>query len=178
MGIIIGTGEWTTLPRIVSAVEILNSKGLQHWLDDAMARPRLELLGDMLPIFCRSCSGRRLCGDRICRLRRAPLPPLDRTSFARRAHVNCRRRAHRNRARLLDQVHAIQMFVKNNMQWFARPLRGRNSGVFDHVQTRRLVVDFATRISDQSRGHESAVPGNSIRALSEELTRRSLELPF
>src|ERR1700687_552756 len=55
---------------------------------------------------------------------------------------------------------AIQMFVKNNMQWFARPLRTRRNPRLPRTSTtRRVVVDLCPRqLSDQSRGHKSAIP--------------------
>ena len=76
---------------------------------------------------------------------------------------------------------AIQMFVKNNMQWFARPLdraeiraflehreRGQLSSIFAHAN---YLINLATT---NPQFHE-----NSIRALAEELTRaHQLELPF
>ena len=76
---------------------------------------------------------------------------------------------------------AIQMFVKNNMQWFARPLareqiraflqhrqRGELSSIFAHAN---YLINLAAT--------NPQFLANSIRALSEELTRADqLELPF
>src|SRR5881227_2884143 len=76
---------------------------------------------------------------------------------------------------------AIQMFVKNNMQWFARPLtrdeiraflehrdRGNLLSIFAHAN---YLINLATT--------NLQFHANSIRALSEELTRGDqLELPF
>src|SRR5438105_10199782 len=76
---------------------------------------------------------------------------------------------------------AIQMFVKNNMQWFARPLRRQEIRAFcDHVQRGDLLSIFAH--ANYLINLAAANPqflANSIRALSEELTRADqLELPF
>src|SRR5438270_4822573 len=76
---------------------------------------------------------------------------------------------------------AIQMFVKNNMQWFARPLtreeiraflyhrqRGELSSIFAHAN---YLINLATT-------HPQFL-ANSIRALCEELPRADqLALPF
>src|SRR6184192_3126703 len=76
---------------------------------------------------------------------------------------------------------AIQMFVKNNMQWFARPLtrdeiraflehrdRGNLLSIFAHAN---YLINLATT--------NLQFHANSIRALSEELIRGDqLELPF
>src|SRR5438309_10519825 len=76
---------------------------------------------------------------------------------------------------------AIQIFVKNNMQWFARPLalekipaflqhrqRGELSSIFAHAN---YLINLAAT--------NPQFLANSIRALSEELTRADqLELPF
>jgi deoxyribonuclease IV len=76
---------------------------------------------------------------------------------------------------------AMQMFVKNNMQWFARPLRSEEIRAFlDHVQRGELSSIFGhanyliNLAATNPRFH-----ANSLRALSEELTRADqLELPF
>jgi len=76
---------------------------------------------------------------------------------------------------------AIQMFVKNNMQWFARPLmRDEIRAFLEHRQRGNLLSIFAhanyliNLAATNPRFH-----ANSIRALSEELTRADqLELPF
>jgi len=79
------------------------------------------------------------------------------------------------------KCNAIQMFVKNNMQWFARPLareeiraflqhrqRGELSSIFAHAN---YLINLAAT--------NPQFLANSIRALSEELTRAGeLELPF
>jgi deoxyribonuclease-4 len=75
----------------------------------------------------------------------------------------------------------MQIFVKNNMQWFARPLRPEEIRDFlDHIQRAELLSIFAhanyliNLAATNPQFHE-----NSIRALSEELSRADqLELPF
>ena len=76
---------------------------------------------------------------------------------------------------------AMQIFVKNNMQWFAKPLTGKEIHAFlNHVQRGELSSVF---------GHANYLVNlattnpqfhvNSIRALAEELIRANqLELPF
>jgi deoxyribonuclease-4 len=76
---------------------------------------------------------------------------------------------------------AIQMFVKNNMQWFARPLAREEIRAFlKHRQRGDLLSIFAHAnylINLAATNPQFHV--NSIRALSEELTRADqLELPF
>jgi deoxyribonuclease-4 len=79
------------------------------------------------------------------------------------------------------QCTAMQIFVKNNMQWFARPLRGDEIRAFlDHVQRGELLsifghANYLINLAATNRQFHA----NSIRALSEELTRANqLELPF
>ena len=84
------------------------------------------------------------------------------------------------RARSIDCT-AMQMFVKNNMQWFARPLTRDEIRTFlEHQQRRELLSIFAhanyliNLASTNGQFH-----ANSIRSLSEELVRADrLELPF
>ena len=79
------------------------------------------------------------------------------------------------------ECRAMQMFVKNNMQWFARPLAREEIRAFlDHRQRGELLSIFAhanyliNLAATQSQFH-----ANSLRALAEELTRANqLELPF
>ena len=76
---------------------------------------------------------------------------------------------------------AIQMFVKNNMQWFARPLAREEIRAFlEHGQRGELLSIFAHAnylINLAATNPQFHV--NSIRALSEELRRADqLELPF
>ena len=76
---------------------------------------------------------------------------------------------------------AMQIFVKNNMQWFARPLtRAEIRSFLDHVQRGELLSVFGhanyliNLATTNPRFH-----ANSIRALVEELARADqLELPF
>ena len=76
---------------------------------------------------------------------------------------------------------AMQMFVKNNMQWFARPLTGEEIRAFlDHVQRGELssIFGHANYLINLAATNPQ-FHANSIRALSEELTRaHQLELPF
>src|SRR6266849_4884362 len=76
---------------------------------------------------------------------------------------------------------AMQMFVKNNMQWFARPLAREEIRAFlEHGQRGELLSIFAHAnylINLAATNPQFHV--NSIRALSEELRRADqLELPF
>ena len=76
---------------------------------------------------------------------------------------------------------AMQIFVKNNMQWFARPLTHAEIRAFlDHVQRRELssVFGHANYLINLAATNPQ-FHANSIRALSEELVRANqLELPF
>src|SRR5437870_11573489 len=76
---------------------------------------------------------------------------------------------------------AMQIFVKNNMQWFARPLRREEIRAFlDHVQRGELLSVFGHAnylINLAATNPQFHV--NSIRALREELIRADqLQLPF
>jgi deoxyribonuclease-4 len=75
---------------------------------------------------------------------------------------------------------AMQIFVKNNMQWFARPLRREEIRAFlDHVQRGELssIFGHANYLINLAPTNPQ-FHANSIRALSEELTRADqLELP-
>ena len=76
---------------------------------------------------------------------------------------------------------AMQIFVKNNMQWFARPLRREEIRAFlDHVQRGELASVFGhANYLINLAATNPQFHANSIRALSEELTRADqLELPF
>src|ERR1700751_4526932 len=76
---------------------------------------------------------------------------------------------------------AMQIFVKNNMQWFARPLTREESRAFlNHVQRGELLSVFGhanyliNLAATNPQFHK-----NSIQALAEELVRADqLELPF
>ena len=76
---------------------------------------------------------------------------------------------------------AMQIFVKNNMQWFARPLtREEIRSFLNHVQRRQLLSVFAhANYLINLAATNPVFHTNSIRALSEELVRADqLELPF
>ena len=84
------------------------------------------------------------------------------------------------RARSIDCT-AMQIFVKNNMQWFARPLRREEIRAFlDHVQRGELLSIFAhANYLINLAAMNPQFHANSIRALSEELIRADqLGLPF
>jgi deoxyribonuclease-4 len=76
---------------------------------------------------------------------------------------------------------AMQIFVKNNMQWFARPLRPEEIRAFlNHVQRGELssIFGHANYLINLAATNPQ-FHANSIRALSEELVRADqLELPF
>jgi len=76
---------------------------------------------------------------------------------------------------------AMQMFVKNNMQWFARPLALEEIRAFlEHQQRGELLSIFAhANYLINLAATNPQFHANSIRALSEELTRADqLGLPF
>src|SRR5499427_777191 len=76
---------------------------------------------------------------------------------------------------------AMQMFVKNNMQWFARPLTNEEIRAFlNHVQRGELLSVFAhANYLINLAATNPQFHANSIRALAEELVRADqLELPF
>src|SRR5260370_21109874 len=76
---------------------------------------------------------------------------------------------------------AIQIFVKNNMQWFARPLtREEIRGFLEHRQRSELLSIFAhANYLINLAATNPQFHANSIRALSEELIRADqVELPF
>ena len=76
---------------------------------------------------------------------------------------------------------ALQMFVKNNMQWFARPLTSEEIRAFlNHVQRGELLSVFAhANYLINLAATNPQFHANSIRALAEELVRADqLELPF
>jgi len=76
---------------------------------------------------------------------------------------------------------AMQVFVKNNMQWFARPLTAEEIRAFlNHVQRSELLSVFghANYLINLATTNPQ-FHANSIRALAEELVRADqLELPF
>lgn len=76
---------------------------------------------------------------------------------------------------------AMQIFVKNNMQWFARPFRREEIKAFrEHVQRPELAVVFAhANYLINLAATNPQFHANSVRALSEELERADqLGLPF
>jgi len=76
---------------------------------------------------------------------------------------------------------AMQIFVKNNMQWFARPLTGEEIRAFlNHVQRGELVSVFGhANYLINLAATNPQFHANSIRAIAEELVRADqLELPF
>ena len=76
---------------------------------------------------------------------------------------------------------AMQIFVKNNMQWFARPLNREEIRAFlNHVQRGELLSVFGhANYLINLAATNPQFHANSIRALSEELVRADqLELPF
>jgi deoxyribonuclease-4 len=76
---------------------------------------------------------------------------------------------------------AMQMFVKNNMQWFARPLTREEARTFlEHQQRSELLSIFAhANYLINLAATNGQFHANSIRSLSEELIRANqLELPF
>jgi deoxyribonuclease-4 len=84
------------------------------------------------------------------------------------------------RARSIECT-AMQIFVKNNMQWFARPLTRAEIKAFrEHAQRRELAAVFAhANYLINLAATNPQFHANSLRALSEELTRADqLGLPF
>jgi deoxyribonuclease IV len=76
---------------------------------------------------------------------------------------------------------AMQIFVKNNMQWFARPLSREEIRAFlDHPQRKELHAAFAhANYLVNLAATNPQFHANSLRSLSEELLRADqLELPF
>jgi deoxyribonuclease IV len=76
---------------------------------------------------------------------------------------------------------AMQIFVKNNMQWFAKPLdRAEIKAFVEHTQ--RCEIDAVFAHANYLINLAATNPqfhANSLRALAEELTRADqLELPF
>ncbi len=75
----------------------------------------------------------------------------------------------------------MQIFVKNNMQWFARPFAPNEIKAFlEHAQRSELAAVFAhANYLINLAATNPQFYANSIRALSEELVRADqLELPF
>jgi deoxyribonuclease IV len=98
------------------------------------------------------------------------------------AHMSIAGGVHRaiERARSIG-CSAMQIFVKNNMQWFARPFtRAEIKTFLDHPQRGELGAVFAhANYLINLAATNPQFHANSIRALSEELTRADqLGLPF
>src|SRR6266850_2660611 len=98
------------------------------------------------------------------------------------AHMSIAGGVHRaiERARSIGCT-AMQIFVKNNMQWFARPLRREEISAFlDHAQRAELHSAFAhANYLINLAATNPQFHANSLRALSEELIRADhLGLPF
>src|SRR5438045_8213590 len=98
------------------------------------------------------------------------------------AHMSIGGGVHRaiERARLIDCT-AMQIFVKNNMQWFARPLsRAEIRAFLDHARRGELLSVFGhANYLINLAATNLQFHANSIRALAEELVRADqLELPF
>jgi hypothetical protein len=104
-----------------------------------------------------------------------PSPIDDRHSpFLLGAHMSIGGGVHRaiERARSIE-CSAMQIFVKNNMQWFARPFTGDEIKAFlDHPQRADLKTVFAhANYLINLAATNPQFHANSIRALSEELQR-------
>jgi deoxyribonuclease IV len=98
------------------------------------------------------------------------------------SHISIGGGVHRaiERARSID-CRAMQIFVKNNMQWFARPFTRDEIKAFrDHPQRADLSAVFAhANYLINLAATNPQFHANSIRALSEELERADqLGLPF
>jgi len=120
--------------------------------------------------------------NRVQRLTTRSLITVHRSHLLLGAHMSIRGGVSMaiERARSI-QCTAMQIFVKNNMQWFARPLRRDEIRAFlNHVQRGELLSIFAhANYLINLAATNPQFRANSIRALSEELTRANqLELPF
>ena len=98
------------------------------------------------------------------------------------AHMSIGGGAHRaiERARSIEST-AMQIFVKNNMQWFAPPLAKEEIRAFrEHAQRQELIAVFAhANYLINLAATNPQFYANSLRALAEELTRADqLGLPF
>jgi deoxyribonuclease IV len=107
---------------------------------------------------------------------------LPRSEFLLGAHMSIGGGAHRaiERARSVECT-AMQIFVKNNMQWFARPLEQVEISAFlEHAQRAELGAVFAhANYLINLAATNPQFHANSLRALAEELTRADqLQLPF
>jgi len=107
---------------------------------------------------------------------------MKKTELLLGAHMSIAGGVHRAIERACSiECTAMQIFVKNNMQWFARPFRREEIKAFrEHAQRPELAVVFAHAnylINLAATNPQFHV--NSVRALSEELARADqLGLPF
>jgi deoxyribonuclease IV len=140
-----------------------------------MARPRLELLvRHVAVLFVEVVTGSNGRNKSAINNRRSKLLLGAHMSIGGGVHTAI------ERGRSIKCT-AIQMFVKNNMQWFARPLEREQIRVFlEHRQHGELLSIFAhANYLINLAATNPQFHANSIRALSEELTRADqLKLPF
>src|SRR5262245_16531309 len=120
--------------------------------------------------------------NRVLRQQNPSLITHHRSSLLIGAHMSIRGGANMaiERARSIHCT-AMQIFVKNNMQWFARPLTGEEIRAFlNHVQRGELVSVFGhANYLINLAATNPQFHANSIRALAEELVRADqLKLPF
>ena len=141
-----------------------------------MARPRLELLARHAAVLFVENDvtvGKRR-GKSAIDNRQSKVPLGAHMSIAGGVHMAIERGCS-------IKCTAVQMFVKNNMQWFARPLLSEEIRAFlEHRQRGELLSIFAhsSYLINLATTNPQFLE-NSIRALSEELTRADqLELPF
>ncbi len=110
-------------------------------------------------------------------------PPAGRSSkLLLGAHMSIGGGVHRAIERSCSiRCNAMQIFVKNNMQWFAKPLdRADIKAFIEHTQRCELESVFAhANYLINLSATNPQFHANSLRALAEELTRADqLELPF
>jgi deoxyribonuclease-4 len=107
---------------------------------------------------------------------------MKKTELLLGAHMSIAGGVHRAIERACSiECTAMQIFVKNNMQWFARPFRREEIKAFrEHVQRPELAVVFAhANYLINLAATNPQFHANSVRALSEELERADqLGLPF
>jgi deoxyribonuclease-4 len=140
-----------------------------------MARPRLELLARHAPaLFVEVVTGSSRRNKSTIESRQSKILLGAHMSIGGGVHTAIERGCS-------IKCTAIQMFVKNNMQWFARPLTPEEIRSFlEHGQRAELSSIFAhANYLINLAATNPQFHTNSIRALSEELTRADqLELPF
>src|SRR5260370_39439913 len=140
-----------------------------------MARPRLELLARHAALlFVETVTGLNGRNKSVNDSRRSEILLGAHMSIGGGVHTAI------ERGRSIKCT-AIQMFVKNNMQWFARPLAREEIRAFlEHRQRGELFSIFAhANYLINLAATNPQFLANSLRALSEEMTRANqLELPF